>query len=310
MIKQPPYLKKGDTIGIVCPAGSMSLSKIKTCISTLKTWGYKVKCGRTLGKRSTYFSGTDAERCADFQQMLDDKNVQAILCARGGYGVSRIIDDIDFSGFQKNPKWIIGYSDITVFHAHIFQNYQTATLHAPMAAAFNDSANGEPFLQTLNNALKGEKFFYECAAHPLNRPGKIEGVLVGGNLSILVNLIGTPSELNTDGKILFVEDIDEYIYHIDRMFVQLKRSGKLDKFAGLILGGFTGTKDTALPFGKTVLETIKEHIQNFDYPVCVDFPVRHGNENVALKHGVIHRLEVKKKKVLLEEVVGIQETKN
>lgn len=303
MIKLPPYLIKGDTIGIVCPAGSMSLSKIKNCIATLKSWGYQVKCGKTLGKRSTYFSGTDAERCADFQQMLDDKNVQAILCARGGYGVSRIIDDIDFSGFQKNPKWIIGYSDITVLHAHIFKNYATATLHAPMAAAFNDFENGEPFLQTLKNALKGEIFLYECAAHPLNRPGKCAGELVGGNLSIVVNLIGTPSEINTDRKILFVEDVDEYIYQIDRMFVQLKRCEKLNNLAGLILGGFTGTKDTTLPFGKTALETIKEHIKEFDCPVCFDFPVSHGNENVALKHGVMHRLEVKKKKVLLEEIV-------
>lgn len=302
MIKQPPYLKKGDTIGIVCPAGSMPLSRIKNCISTLKGWGYNVVCGKTLGKRSNYFSGTDTERCADFQQMLNNKNVQAILCARGGYGVSRIIDDIDFSGFQKNPKWIIGYSDITVLHAHIFKNYATATLHAPMAAAFNDFENGEPFLQTLNNALKGEKFFYESASHPLNKDGKCEGALLGGNLSILVNLIGTQSETDTHGKILFVEDIDEYIYQIDRMFVQLKRSGKLDRIAGLILGGFTGTKDTRLPFGKTVGETIYEHVKEYDFPVCFNFPVSHSNENITLKHGVIHRLEVKKKKVLLEEI--------
>lgn len=303
MIKLPPYLKKGDTIGIVCPAGTMPLSRIKNCISTLKGWGYLVKCGKTLGKRSTYFSGTDAERRADFQQMLDDINVQAILCARGGYGVSRIIDDIDFSGFKKDPKWIIGYSDITVFHAHIFKKYATATLHAPMAAAFNDLSKGEFSLQTLRNVLKGENCFYKSAGHSLNRPGKSEGILVGGNLSILVNLIGTPSDVDTYGRILFVEDIDEYIYQIDRMFVQLKRCGKLDKLAGLILGGFTGTKDTTLPFGKTVLETIKVHIRDFDYPVCFDFPVSHSNENITLKHGVMHRLDVKKKKVLLEEIL-------
>ena len=304
MIKQPPYLKKGDTIGIVCPAGSMPLSRIKNCISTLKGWGYNVVYGKTLGKRSTYFSGTDAERCADFQQMLNNKNVQAILCARGGYGVSRVIDDIDFSHFQKDPKWIIGYSDITVFHAHIFKNYATATLHAPMAAAFNDLSKGEFFLQTLRNVLKGENCCYKSAGHPLNRPGKCEGILVGGNLSILVNLIGTPSDVDTHGKILFVEDIDEYIYQIDRMFVQLKRSEKLDHIAGLILGGFTEIKDTKLLFGKTVWETIYDHVKDFDYPVCFNFPVSHSNENVTLKHGLIHRLEVKKKKILLEEILG------
>ncbi len=302
MIKIPPYLKKGDTVGILCPAGSMPLTKIKNCIATLKTWGYKVKCGNTLGKRNTYFSGSDKERLNDFQQMLNDKNVHAILCARGGYGVSRIIDGIDFTEFREHPKWIIGYSDITVFHAHIYTNYQTATLHSPMAGAFNDMENGELYLQTLHNALKGNTLIFECAAHPLNRNGNAMGEIVGGNLSILVNLIGTSSEINSDGKILFVEDVDEYIYQVDRMFVQLKRCGKLNKLAGLVIGKFAGIKDTTLPFGKTVFETIREHVNEFDYPICFDFPVSHSSENVALKHGVSHSLEVKRKKVKVEEI--------
>lgn len=301
MIKIPPYLKKGDTIGIVCPAGSMPLSKIKNSIASLKSWGYKVACGDTLGKRKTYFSGLDENRTADFQQMLNDKNVQAILCARGGYGVSRIIDGIDFTEFRKHPKWIIGYSDITVFHAHIFTNYHTASLHSPMAGAFNDVEDDDPFLQILQNALRGDSFLYECIAHPLNRSGNAIGELVGGNLSILVNLLGTKSEIDTTGKILFVEDVDEYIYQVDRMFVQLKRCGKLENLAGLVIGKFAGIKDTTLPFGKTVFETIREHVHAYNYPICFDFPVGHSNENVALKHGVLHNLEVKRKKVILEE---------
>ncbi|MBS1730077.1 MAG: LD-carboxypeptidase [Bacteroidetes bacterium] len=303
MTKLPPYLKKHDTIGIVCPAGSMPLSKIKNCITTLKSWGYQVKCGNTLGKKPVYFSGTDKERLEDFQQMLDDKNIRAILCARGGYGTSRIIDQINFSIFKKNPKWIIGYSDITVLHAHIFKNFQTASLHAPMAGAFNDDLKNNEYLESLANALKGKIFSYECDSHPLNRLGKAEGELIGGNLSILAHLIGSASDLNMHGKILFFEDVDEYIYQVDRMMVQLKRSKKLENLAGILIGGFTGTKDTTVPFGKTVLETIYEHIKEYHYPVCFDFPVSHSFRNITLKHGQFHRLEVGRKKVNLEEIV-------
>lgn len=302
MIKIPSYLQAGDTIGIVCPAGYMAKEKAQTCIDVLQEWGYKVKIGNTLGSGSdNYFSGTDAERLQDLQGMLDDDTVKAILCGRGGYGVGRIIDQIDFKSFKKHPKWIIGFSDITVLHAHIYSNYKIATLHAPMAAAFNDDGYKEEYVQSLKLALQGKKAKYSCVPHVFNKKGEAVGELVGGNLALLVNITGTPSQLKTKGRILFIEDVGEYLYSIDRMFWQLKRSGQLDKLAGLIIGGFTDMKDTDRPFGKTVEEIIHEIVKEYDYPVCFNFPVSHGKENYALKVGVGYKLKVGANKVVLEE---------
>jgi muramoyltetrapeptide carboxypeptidase len=303
MIKTPPYLQKGDTIGMVCPAGYMSLEKTAECIRVLQEeWGYKVKVGKTVGSSSaTYFSGTDEERLADFQQMLDDDEVKAVLCARGGYGITRIIDAISFKKFKKQPKWIIGFSDITLLHSHVYSNYYISTLHAPMAAAFNDAGYINRFVQSLRNALEGKKARYDCNPHAFNKKGEAVGEIVGGNLTLLAHGIGTESELRTRGRILFVEDVGEYLYNIDRMFHQLKRSGKLKNLAGLIIGGFTDTKDTERPFGKTAYEIIRDATEEYDYPVCFDFPVSHGKENYALKIGVGYKLKVGKTKVLLEE---------
>lgn len=302
MIKIPSYLQAGDTIGIVCPAGYMAKEKAQTCIDVLQEWGYKVKIGNTLGSGSdNYFSGTDAERLQDLQGMLDDDTVKAILCGRGGYGVGRIIDQIDFKSFKKHPKWIIGFSDITVLHAHIYSNYKIATLHAPMAAAFNDDGYKEEYVQSLKLALQGKKAKYSCVPHVFNKKGEAVGELVGGNLALLVNITGTTSQLKTKGRILFIEDVGEYLYSIDRMFWQLKRSGQLDKLAGLIIGGFTDMKDTDRPFGKTVEEIIHEIVKEYDYPVCFNFPVSHGKENYALKVGVGYKLKVGANKVVLEE---------
>lgn len=302
MIKTPPYLQKGDTIGIVCPAGFMTVEKVKTCVETLQAWGYHVKLGKTVGGDSqTYFSGTDEERLNDFQQMLDDDEVKAVLCGRGGYGMGRIIDTIDFKKFKKQPKWIIGYSDITVLHCHLYSNYTISSLHAPMAGAFNDGGYKNEFVGSLKNALEGKKIKYSCPAHEFNQKGEAIGELVGGNLALLAHLVGTQSDLKTKGRILFIEDVGEYIYNIDRMFYQLKRSGKLSKLAGLIIGGFSDMKDTERPFGKTVYETIKEIIKDYDYPVCFDFPVSHTDRNYALKTGVGYKLKVGKNKVTLEE---------
>lgn len=302
MIKVPPYLKKGDTIGIVCPAGYMALEKAQACINVLQEWGYKVKPGKTLNSASeNYFSGSDAERLDDFQQMLDDDEVNAVLCARGGYGIGRIIDAISFKKFKHSPKWIIGYSDVTVLHTHIYTNYKIATLHAPMASAFNDDGYKNEFIQSLKDALEGKKARYHCEPHVFNRKGEAIGELVGGNLSLLAHLVGSPSDLKTKGRILFLEDVGEYLYNIDRMMWQLKRSGKLDKLAGLIIGGFTDTKDTTRPFGKTVYEIIHDIIEEYEYPVCFGFPVSHENENYALKEGVGYKLKVGGKKVMLEE---------
>jgi len=302
MIKIPPYLQPGDTIGMVCPAGYMAPEKMQTCIDSLQSWGYTVKKGRTLSSNSSdYFSGTDAERLSDLQQMLDDDSVRAILCARGGYGVGRIIDDIDFRKFKKNPKWIIGYSDITILHSHIYSNFKIATLHAPMAGAFNEDGFNNQYVQSLKQAMEGKKIRYEISPNKLNRKGEAVGELIGGNLSLLANLCGTASEYKFKGRILFIEDIREFLYNIDRMLHQLKRSGKLEKLAGLIVGGFTDSQDTDRPFGQTPYEIIAHIIKDYDYPVCYDFPVSHNKENYALKVGVGYKLKVGKGKVTLEE---------
>jgi muramoyltetrapeptide carboxypeptidase len=230
MITIPPYLKKGNTIGITCPAGFMAVEKAATCIKVLQQWGYEVMVGKTLGSSSSnYFSGNDEERLDELQAMLDDKHIHAILCGRGGYGVGRIIDQLDFRKFKKNPKWIIGFSDITVLHSHIYSNLKIATIHAPMAAAFNDEGYKNEFIGSLQKAITGKKANYKTTGHAFNKPGTAEGELIGGNLSLLAHLTGTASDIRTKNKILFIEDIGEYIYNIDRMLYQLKRSGKLDK---------------------------------------------------------------------------------
>lgn len=302
MIKIPPYLQKGDTIGIICPAGFMPLEKISECIRVLnEDWGFTTRIGNTPGKQFNYFSGTDEERLADFQKMLDDDEVKAILCARGGYGISRIIDHIDFTKFKKNPKWIIGFSDVTVLHAHIYRNYYISTLHAPMAAAFNNDEYKNEFVQSLKNALVGKKIKYHIPAHEFNRKGEGIGELVGGNLALLSHLVGTDSDIKTKGRILFIEDTGEYLYNIDRMMRQLKRSGKLDKLAGLIVGGFTEMKDTERPYGQTVYEIIRDVVQEYKYPVCFGFPVSHEKENYALKIGTGYKLKVSKSKSILEK---------
>jgi len=302
MITIPAYLQPGDTIAMICPSGYMEPARAQTCIETLRSWGYVVHVGKTMDSHSeNYFSGTDEQRLADLQQALDDPAVKAILCGRGGYGLSRIIDAIDFSAFARNPKWVIGFSDVTVLHAHIHANYKVATLHAPMAGAFNDGGAEGEFVASLRQAMEGKKIKYTCNVHPMNRRGEGVGSLVGGNLSLLAHLCGTSSEIKTKGKILFLEDVGEYLYNVDRMLYQLKRNGRLDHLAGLIVGGFTDMKDTTRPFGHSVYDIIYGIVSEYDYPVCFDFPVSHSRENLALKVGVGYKLKVGKGKVTLEE---------
>src|SRR5258708_29111924 len=302
MIKIPPYLQPGDTIAIVCPGGYMPLEKAQTCIDTLGEWGYRVQVGPTLGSASpNYFAGTDKERLADFQQALDDPAVKAILCGRGGYGIGRIIEKIDFDRFKKDPKWIIGFSDVTVLHAHIYSNYKISTLHAPMAGAFNDGGAGLEYVRSLRHALEGKSAKIHCPAHPFNRKGEAVGELVGGNLALLAHLAGTSSEISTKGRILFLEDVGEYLYNVDRMLYQLRRNDKLDRLAGLIVGGFTEMKDTQRHFGQSVEEIIRDIVKEYDYPVAFGFPVSHEKENYALKVGMGYKLKVGKNKVVLEE---------
>lgn len=281
----------------------MAAEKAAICIQTLQDWGYNVIVGKTLGSSSeNYFSGDDATRASELQALLDTKSIRAILFGRGGYGMSRIIDKLDFKKFRKNPKWLIGFSDITVMHTHLLSNYNIASLHAPMAAAFNDGQHTNEYIESLRNALAGVKANYEVPATPLNLNGKGQGQLVGGNLALLAHVIGTASDVDTKHKILFLEDIGEYIYNIDRLLYQLKRSGKFKKLAGLIFGGFTDMKDTERPFGKSIDEVLKEITTLVKCPVCFHFPVSHSKENVALKIGAEYKLTVTSSKTVLEEV--------
>jgi muramoyltetrapeptide carboxypeptidase len=303
MITLPPYLKKGDTIAITCPAGYMEAQKIKTGVKTLQEWGFQVMVGKTVGSKSTnYFSGTDEERRDEFQALLNEPSIKAILCGRGGYGVTRIIDQLDFKIFKKNPKWIIGFSDITVLHAYILTKCKTASLHAPMANAFNDGGAKLPYVQSLQKALRGTKMQYSCTAHPMNQLGKATGVLMGGNLALIAHLVGSSMMYKTKGAILFIEDVGEYAYNIDRMMIQLKRAGIFNQLSGLIVGGFTDRKDTIRPFGKTVEEIIQAHIAEYDYPICFGFPVSHDTENYALKVGANFELRVASKLSRLKEL--------
>ena len=290
-MKIPPYLQPGDTIAIVCPAGFMPAERAKACIQTLKKWGYKVVKGKTLGGNSkNYFSGTDEERLQDLQQFIDDPNVNAILCGRGGYGTTRILDGIDWKAFKKNPKWIIGFSDITVLHGYMHEQLGIASIHGPMAGAFNDGENRFTF--SLKDTLEGKPVQYNSAAHPFNRTGKIKAPVIGGNLCLMAHSIGSNAEYNTDGKILFIEDVGEQLYNIDRMMLQLKRAGKLKKLKGLIVGGFSDNKDTERPFGKTAYEIIAEAVEEYKYPTCFGFPISHERENVAIAIGQTYALEI------------------
>ena len=297
----PPYLKEGDTIGMLCPSGFMPFEKAQKCIDVLQQWGFKVQVGKTLGNQYNYFSGTDEERLHDLQVLLDDENVKAIFCARGGYGLSRIIDKINFKKFVQQPKWIIGYSDITLLHAHIFSNFNIASLHAPMAAAFNEIEESEIYIQSIFDSLTGKHQSYKIPSHHLNRNGICEGELVGGNLALLAHIIGSSSDLNTKNKILFIEDIGEYKYNIDRMLMQLKHAGKLHALAGLIVGSFNEIKDTLIPFGQDLKEMIFDAVKEYNYPVCFDFPVGHVKENYALKIGAEFKFTVSLSEALLQE---------
>lgn len=303
MITIPPNLKKGDTIAITCPAGYMDAVNIKTCVKTLQQWGFQVLIGKTVGSNSSnYFSGTDEERRDELQAMLDEPSIKAILCGRGGYGVTRIIDQLNFKAFRKQPKWIIGFSDITVLHSYLFSKCKVASLHAPMANAFNKGGAKGPYVQSLHQALIGKKNQYTCKPYTKNRIGKTSGILVGGNLALLAHLAGSSILYKTKDAILFIEDVGEYLYNVDRMLIQLKRAGVLKQLSGLIIGGFTECKDTSRPFGKKLEELIQEHIADYDYPVCYHFPVSHAKANVALKVGMPVSLRITAQSVTLKEL--------
>lgn len=306
--KIPAYLKPGDTLGITSPAGTITLEEMAPALGVLRGWGYQLKIGAAIGKKEFTRGGTDEERRADLQDMLDDPKVKAILCARGGYGVVRIIDALAWTRFMQNPKWVIGFSDVTILHSHIHRHCRVASIHSKMTNSFPEVWDKALPIQietilSIKDALAGRKMQYAAAVHAQNRIGVAEGVLVGGNLKLLESMAGTPSDISTAGKILFVEDTGEYLYSLDRMFWNLKRTGKLASLKGLIVGGFSiKPDDEGEEFGKTLQEIVLEKVQEYKYPVCFDFPVGHQRANFALKCGVKHRLSVNHEGTTLSEI--------
>jgi len=284
MMYQPASLKPGDTIGLICPARKIDPEAVRPAIDFLEQAGFRVKTGESVGAAWHQYAGDDQLRRKDLQRMLDDPQVTAILSCRGGYGTVRIIDDIHYGNFLEKPKWVAGYSDVTALHSHLNHVMGIATIHSTMPVNF--SANTPEALQSLLDVLTGKRVHYEWSAHPLNRKGTMSGEIVGGNLSILYSLLGTKTLLHTTGKILFLEDLDEYLYHVDRMMIALKRAGKLQGLSGMIIGGMTDMKDNAVPYGKTAEEIILEHAEEYNFPVCFGFPAGHIDDNRAIRLGI------------------------
>ena len=295
----PPYLRKGDTVAITCPAKKLPRD-INDAVRLLESWGLNVVLGETVFAEDNQYAGDDELRSKDFQRFLDDPNVTAIFAARGGYGTIRIIDKINFEGFARNPKWIIGFSDITVLHSHIYSRFKVQTIHGQMPLTIPDGTKTS--LETLRKALFNEPIEYQYENIADNKAGEATGVLIGGNLTLLLAMMGSVSDIDYRDKILFLEDVGEYLYSIDRMMWVLKRSGKLSQLKGLIIGGFTELKDNEIPFGKTTAEIINEHVSTYSYPVCFDFPAGHIEDNHALILGKTVNLKVTKQTVYLSYI--------
>lgn len=284
-MKRPPYLKQGDRIGLISPARKIASQEVKVAVKLLQKWGLEPVFGRHIFSSHHQFGGSDAERASDVQEFLDDYNVKGILSTRGGYGSVRIIDKLDFSKFKVHPKWLIGYSDITVFHSHIHQVLGIETIHATMPINFPSDFVENQTTSSLKQALFGELEAYHLTNCQILREGRTNAPLVGGNLSMLYSLAGSSSDINTDGKILFIEDLDEYLYHIDRMMMNLKRSGKLNHLKALVIGGMNDMNDNTIPYGQSAKEIIWETVKEYDYPVIFDFPSGHIEPNMALYLG-------------------------
>lgn len=299
----PNKLKPGDTIAIVAPARKITLEELKPSIAVFESWGLKVFIHQQLFSTEHQFAGNDATRAQVFNDCLNNPTVKAIICARGGYGTVRIIDDLEFTALSTQPKWIIGYSDITVLHNHIHQNTLDTTVHATMPINMQVHNAHEASIASLKQVLMSDdNLSYSMPSHPLNRQGQAEGVMVGGNLSVLYSLLGSASDIDTAGKILFIEDLDEYLYHVDRMMQALKRANKLANLAGLVIGGMSDMKDNAIPFGKTAEQIIAETIAEYNFPVCFNFPAGHQPENMSLIFGVKHALRVRHDDVEIRQI--------
>ena len=281
-----PVLNTGDAVALVAPARKISESELSCAVTVLERNGLRVRMAPHLFGSCGQFSGTDAERAAGFQWAVGDPEVKAIWCVRGGYGGMRIVDRIDFRPLLRNPKWLCGYSDTTVFHSHL-QRLGLETLHCTMPVNVTPETAGSLSVETMLQVLFEGGVSYRLPNHPMNRPGRAEAPLCGGNLSLLYALQGSASDLRTAGKILFLEDLDEYLYHIDRMMLSLKRSGKLAELAGLVVGNLSDMHDNCIPFGKTAGEIVWEHVAEYGYPVCFGFPAGHADpaDNRALVFG-------------------------
>jgi len=293
---KPDFIKKGDKVAIVSTARKIVRKEIQEAINILQKWDLIPVIGFTIGLENNQFAGTDEERREDFQKMLDDKNISAIWCARGGYGTVRIIDQIDFSGFKKKPKWIIGYSDITVLHCHI-HNFNIPTIHAAMPVDIHKGS--KETRESLKNTLFGKKITYTIPSSKENKTGNCSGTLIGGNLSILYSLCGSRSSISTVNKILCIEDLDEYLYHIDRMLHNLKRNMYFEGLSGLIVGGMTKMHDNNVSFGNHAKNIILDIVREYDFPVLFDFPMGHIEDNRALLLGEKVSLSVNKETVTL-----------
>ena len=288
---KPPFLKAGDRIRIVSPSGKVKEEKVVQGIELLKQAGYNVVVGKYVFNHHFQFAGTDEQRLSDLQQALDDPDCKAIICARGGYGAVRFVEQLDLSAFRENPKWLVGFSDITILHSLLLRE-GFCSIHGAMPGFYLQDGQTSESYTTLLKILQGESLNVEVPSHKFNRVGHVKRVLVGGNLSIVYSLLGTPYEPDTDGKILFIEDLSEYLYYLDRMMHSLKLSGKLKKMKGLVVGGFTEMKDNDSPFGQSALEIIRDAVEDFDFPVCFDFPAGHLDRNLPLVFGADYSLAV------------------
>jgi muramoyltetrapeptide carboxypeptidase len=293
---KPEYLKKGDTVAIVAPSGVLKNYNgyILKAKELLKSWELEVVIGENVFNDNGHFAGTDNQRSADFQLALDDKAIKAIWCARGGYGAMRVIDNLNFEKYKENPKWIIGYSDITAIHNDLHNN-KSESIHGIMCKSLEkiDVDNNES-ISLLKKTLFGEKLSYTIEGNNYNIEGNSNGQLIGGNLTLLHCLLGSESSIDTDGKILFIEDLGEYLYHIDRMLISLKRAGYFDNCKGLIVGDFTDMRKNTTPFGRNLKELILDIVKEYDFPVSFGFPAGHGEKNYPMILGREINLEVSK----------------
>tara|TARA_B100001173_G_C15940075_1_gene526681 strand:- start:214 stop:1107 length:894 start_codon:yes stop_codon:yes gene_type:complete len=294
----PEKLKKGDKIGIISTARKISLEELDPAIKIIKSWSLQVELGENIFKEDNQFSGSLTQRALDLQTMIDDKSIKAIFCARGGYGTIQIIDRVNFSKIIQSPKWIIGYSDVTVLHSHL-NTLRVPSLHASMPINFQE--NTRAAITSLKNVLFKTKNKIKTTSHFFNRPGKVSAEIVGGNLSILYSLLGSSSDINTDGRILLIEDLDEYLYHIDRMMMSLKRNRKFENLKGMIVGGMSNMNDNDIPFGKTAEQIILDYTKDYTFPICFRFPTGHLNDNRCVKFGVRSILEITEDGVSLSQ---------